>query len=556
MAEPSAARQAAQPLDLRALLAAAQAGVDPNPGSVEQYRPGTRGNIADFLRWIGGGVGANPQSVESLIGGMDFVPLLGEAVGGGEAGEDIAKGNYLSGGAQLAASLIPGGPKVVKAIKGGNKALDALPAGRAALAEAMAAPGTRGMMAAEPLEGGRISQRFPTGKTTEDPLTDNLLINTDVLRSDPAKMQQTADVIRGYPSTTNEMKEMAPDEMVNAFIEQLRGNYNAMYDLMPPAAAERAGKWYLGANRIANERAAEVGVKPEAAAGVYAALSPQKDWFMNVYLGDQVLRTLDRNPKVTQDMLNVAEGIKPFQTDDARDMLAASLGRRIQNLDPEAQAAAVRLWDETYNPRTYQKITPEGDYGDFVTNKDSTLGAPAWNTQNAIEKAVQAAQSGGDMSVISPLMGNKHKVRNFYNNIAAPELGAMFGDITADTHHIGAGLFRPLTGNSPEVLQGLLSGSAGIAKGPQSAVTGLQGLYPLYADATRLAAADRGIPTRQMQSVPWEAMRALFPREFRTAANQSKIDDFWRLFGAGEIDADEARRRTIEAAGGFTPPKW
>jgi len=555
MADPSASRQAAQPTDLRALLSATQSGFGA-PGSMSEYRPGKRDQIADFLRWISGGVGANPQSVESLIGGMDFVPGLGEAVGGAEAGEDIAKGNYLSGGAQLAASLIPGGAKAVKALKGGSKALDALPAGRDALTEAMAAPGTRGMMAAEPLSGGRISQRFPTGKTTEDPLTDNLLINTDVMRQDPAKMQQTADIIADYPSTTNEMREMNPDERVNAFIEQLRGNYHAMYDLMPPERAERAGKWYLGANRIANERAHEVGVKPEAAAGVYAALSPQKDWFMNVYLGDQVLRTLDRNPKVTKDMLRVAEGIKPFQTDDARDMLAASLGRRIQNLDPQAQAAAVRLYDETYNPRTYQKITPEGDYGDLVTTKAGEPAKPAWNTQNSIEKAVQAAQSGGDMSAISPLMGNKHKVRNFYNNIAAPELGAMFGDITADTHHIGAGLFRPLTGNSPEVLQGLLSGSAGIAKGPQSAVTGMQGLYPLYADATRLAAADRGIPTRQMQSVPWEAMRALFPPEFRTAANQGNIDDIWRMFGQNQITADEARSRTVDAAGGFKPPNW
>lgn len=460
----------------------------------------------------------------------------------------IDEGDYLGAGMELAGALAPGAGKGVKA---------AGKAGRELLTEVLShAPGTKGLKAAEPLSGGRIAQRFPTGKTDEDPLTENLLINTDVLRQDPKKMEQTADVIRAYPSTTNEMKEMGSDEMVNAFIEQLRGNYNAMYDMMPPAAAERAGKWYLGANRIANERAHELGVKPEAAAGAYAALSPQKDWFMNVYLGDQTGRILDRNPKITQDMLNVAEGIKPFSTDEARDQLAQMKGRRLLNLTPEQQAIGVRLWDETYNPRQYQKITPEGDYGDFVTTKAGELGKPAWNTQNAIEKAVQAFQSGGDTSVISPLMGNKHKVRNFYNNIAAPELGAQFGDITADTHHIGAGLFRPLTGNSPEVLQGLLSGSAGIAKGPQSATTGLQGLYPLYADATRLAAADRGIPTRQMQSVPWEAMRALFPPEFRTAANQSKIDDFWRLFGQGEIDADEARRRTVETAGGFTPPSW
>jgi hypothetical protein len=53
----------------------------------------------------------------------------------------------------------------------------------------------------------------------------------------------------------------------------------------------------------------------------------------------------------------------------------------------------------------------------------------AWGTFGDIDKARRAIQSGGDMDVISPLLGGKHKVRSFYNNIEVPN-DPRFGDIT------------------------------------------------------------------------------------------------------------------------------
>ena len=445
------------------------------------------------------------------------------------------------------------------------------PGGRDTLARLASGQGTQGLKSELPLEGGRISQRFPTpSKKTggwegkENPLTENLLINTDVMRQDPVKMQQASDIIGRYPTTTNAMLEMQPEERITAFKDAVAANFGALYDLMTPEQQARASRWYWGANRISRERAEEIGIHPNASAGMYAALSPQKDWFQNVYLGDQVGRILRHDPKVLLDMMRKAQTLPVYTEDDASELLRSLEGRRLSNMTPEEQALAVRLHEETYGPigsntgeRAYRKISPEGDYGDFVLTKSGEPRRPAWGSFGEIQKSIEAAQSGGDPNVISPLMGEKHKVRHFYNDIVNPGAAETFGDITVDTHQIGGGLFSPLTGKSEEVAHGLGSSPGkGIPGAPQSAVTGLQGLYPLYADATRQAAAERGVPVIAMQSTPWEALRALFPPEFRTAKNQEAVANIWREHAQGTLTAEEARRRIIGVAGGFNAPSW
>jgi hypothetical protein len=415
--------------------------------------------------------------------------------------------------------------------------------------------GTVGTVAPEPLSQGRISQRFPTSKApgTEDPLTQNLLINMNVLKQDPDKLQQAAEIIRTYPGVTKKMLDMNPEELVDAFRDSISGNLKALYDLMPPNEAQRAARWYHGAHRISQERAAETGVHPYASAGAYAALSPQMDWYKNVYLGDQVLRTLAKDPKVDAEMLRMARDaptLGVYRQPENLDMLRSLEGRRIGNMTPEEQALAVRLYDETYGSRQYRKITPEGDYGDLVLTGKGEPAKPGWGSFTDIQKSLEAAQSGGDPNIISPLMGMKHKVRDFYNDIVAPVEAEKFGDVTIDTHQIAGGQFRPLSGADPEVATGLGS------KPPSSAATGLQGLYPIYADATRNAAAERNVPVIAMQSVPWEGTRALFPADFKTASNKAVVDSIWRDYGSGKITADEARRRVVTAAGGFRPPSW
>ena len=55
-------------------------------------------------------------------------------------------------------------------------------------------------------------------------------------------------------------------------------------------------------------------------------------------------------------------------------------------------------------------------------------------------------ESKGNLAIISDALGEKHKVRSFYNNIVAPQ--APNGDVTVDTHAGRLALLRPLSGKS------------------------------------------------------------------------------------------------------------
>ena len=130
-----------------------------------------------------------------------------------------------------------------------------------------AAPaGAVGMRGTGPLQGGRISQRVPTSpKSTEDPYTDNLLINMDVLRSQPEKVVQAADLISTYPGFGSKaMNEMDAPARLEAQRKQMTDNLLYLYDNMSPEERSRAMQWHLGANRISRERAAETGFHPTA----------------------------------------------------------------------------------------------------------------------------------------------------------------------------------------------------------------------------------------------------------------------------------------------------
>jgi hypothetical protein len=156
---------------------------------------------------------------------------------------------------------------------------------------------------------------------------------------------------------------------------------------------------------------------------------------------------------------------------------------------------------------------------------------------------------------ISWNLGGEHKVRNFYNNILVPN--SRHGDITADTHAVAAALYRPLSGQSTEVAHNFANSTGpGIPAAGGSALTGVQGTYPLYAEAYRRAAKARGILPREMQSITWEAVRGLFPDTFKTAKNSKAVDAIWNQYKAGKIPQSEARRQVDEIAGGIRNPTW
>ena len=425
-----------------------------------------------------------------------------------------------------------------------------------------------GRLAAPKLEGGlpgRISTRLPTAKAaTEDPMSGELIVGLKEMKADPALYQFNVDITKDYPNMKVVEGENT-DQTAERFIEHVKDNLLYLHDKVPADTRVRSQKWYDGARAITDNWSKEYGVPDTSIAGVLAALSPQKDWYQNVSLGQRVLDVAikKRDFKFTPEMEETFRSLPSLNKPKYEPMLELIRGKsytEIVDEDPAVQATLramyVRLYDQTYNKPDYRIVGPEGDFLEIATNADGSPSKAAWGSLNEIGKAVASIDASGDVNTISRLMGERHKVRNFYNNIYDPN--SPFGDVTIDTHAVAAGLLRPLSGNSLEVdhnFKNMSIKGRGTTKG--SSKTGVSGNYGLYAEAYRRAAAERGILPRQMQSITWEAVRGLFTDKFKQSAkNVADVDAIWQRYKAGEIDLDETRRLVDERAGGINPPTW
>ena len=412
---------------------------------------------------------------------------------------------------------------------------------------------------------GRISTRLPTAKaSTEDAMTGDLIVGLDEMKSDPALYEFNVNITKDYPNMLTVSNETV-DETAERFIEHLKDNLLYLHDKVPDATRARSQKWYDGARAITDSWATEYGVPDTSIAGALAALSPQKDWYQNVSLAQRVLDVAikQKDFKFANEMEQTFRSLPSLNKPKYEPLLNLIKGKSYSEIvddDPAVQATLrglfVRLYDQTYNKPDYQIVGPEGEFLDVATNADGLPSKAAWGSLNEIGKAVASIDANGDVNTISVLMGERHKVRNFYNNIYSPN--SLFGDVTIDTHAVAAGLLRPLSGNSLEVDHNFKNTSVkgrGTTKG--SAVSGVSGNYGLYAEAYRRAAAERGILPRQMQSITWEAVRGLFTDKFKQSAkNVADIDAIWQRYKSGEIDLNETRRLVDERAGGINPPSW
>lgn len=412
---------------------------------------------------------------------------------------------------------------------------------------------------------GRISTRLPTAKaSTEDAMTGDLIVGLDEMKADPALYEFNVNITKDYPNMLTVPNETV-DETAERFIEHLKDNLLYLHDKVPDATRARSQKWYDGARAITDNWSTEYGVPDTSIAGALAALSPQKDWYQNVSLAKRVLDVAikQKDFKFANEMEQTFRSLPSLNKPKYEPLLDLIKGKSYSEIvdeDPAVQATLrglfVRLYDQTYNKPDYQIVGPEGDFLDIATNADGSPSKAAWGSLNEIGKAVASIDANGDVNTISVLMGERHKVRNFYNNIYSPN--SLFGDVTIDTHAVAAGLLRPLSGNSLEVDHNFKNMSVkgrGTTKG--SSVSGVSGNYGLYAEAYRRAAAERGILPRQMQSITWEAVRGLFTDKFKQSAkNVADIDAIWQRYKSGEIDLDETRRLVDERAGGINPPSW
>jgi hypothetical protein len=406
-------------------------------------------------------------------------------------------------------------------------------------------------------EPNAVSTRFPTAvKRTEDPHKEILTIGLNEAKQNPGLFSHNTALTRNYPNIRSS-KSRSADNHAEEFVEHAKDNLLWLWDNVPDQTKQRSMKWYDGANKVTTTLADQHQLPHTSAAGVMAAMSPQKDWFMNADLGRRVIDTYatQQSTPFNDDMFNTAITIyspKKFGLilDGLRNKTFAELET------PKEKAIWLRIFDETYNDRSYNIISAEGDIVDVKRKLDGMPAKVAWGSNQEIANAIKMLDSGGDLNIISDALGQMHKVRNFYNNIALPN--SPNGYVTVDTHAVAGALLRPLSGKDREVAQMLGGGIAGEGRNSKgSAISGVQGLYAWYADAYRRAAAERGVLPRQLQSVTWEAIRGMFSPTFKgQKKNKVLIDGIWQGYKDNKYDIDEARNRIISAAGGINNPEW
>jgi hypothetical protein len=409
----------------------------------------------------------------------------------------------------------------------------------------------------------RISTRVPTSVGAPDVHgTPHLTINTDAMREVPESFQKNMELLRGYPGLRIEPGS-SPDEVARQFLDHARDNVLALHDAVPPQIRQRSKLWYDGANVLAGTNAETANLPLRSAAGSIAALSPGMDWFKNVSLHDRVLDTFlnHQDTRTTSEMLALGKkfieekiaGGTPKALKGAailREALGNMEGRKFGDLpqDGVSQALWTRLHDVAHRDPGYNILTPEGTIAGRAVNLDRTPSTVTWAALPDIEKSLSSLRDPS-LRNISAQMGLAHKVRNFYNNIAAPN--ATFGDVTADTHAIAGALLRPLGQSADEVAHGL--GGAGSG----SSISGANGIYGLHADAIREAAAMRDLLPREMQSISWEAMRGLFsPAQKTNKGMKEWTNQLAEQYRNGTIDIGEYRDAISDVARGINAPSW
>ena len=177
----------------------------------------------------------------------------------------------------------------------------------------------------------------------------------------------------------------------------------------------------------------------------------------------------------------------------------------------------------------------------------------AWGPYDAVAKAVNLLDDGS-VENINNLMGNGHKIRNFYNNIINPWSDR--GHVTIDTHAVGAAHWKPFSQKDTEVAHNFGGSTPGVPSAGKHAATGIAGTYPIYDEAYKQAAKEVGVSPRELQSITWEGIRSLFSGAKKTPELRKAVSEIWRNHEAGKISADEARQQIIEKAGGFKRPVW
>lgn len=413
-----------------------------------------------------------------------------------------------------------------------------------------------------------ISTQNPSGvKRTYDPIAQMLSIDEkavmEAMKANPRYRKKTIEALKSYGFMPKNVKDQ---DAIELFKSNIVNNLLFLYNLVPENIRQRSKLWYDGANKISQEMADKYGLSLRQVSAIMAAMSPQKDWFQNVSMGERAIDILTQHGdrSWSPEMLRYAESYvkeekkrperEKRQEDFEKIKRVAEKGTPLKDMDIKSAAAFIRAYDEAFHSRQYRIVTPEGGFGDIVSNNDGTPSTMMWSTYGPIEKAVSIFRDGSREN-ISEQLGFEHKIRSFYNNIAAPN--SDLEHVTIDTHAVAAALFESLAGTDPEVLQNF--GGTGTTD-----ITGVGGTYGLIAEAYRDAAKQVGVLPREMQSITWEAVRGLFSEEIKSSL-KGPVKAEWAKYRAGEQTFEEAREKIIDISRSkrsndknvdIPPPDW
>ena len=404
----------------------------------------------------------------------------------------------------------------------------------------------------------------PSDKSTQVDPTETVLVSDfqEYLKDEPFKKNMI--IVKTYDDLRKDRSLRTDEQKALAFVDHIKNNLLYLYDSVPPDVRARSSKWYDGANRLMQKLADKHGISLSQASALAANLSPQKDWYMNASLAE---RTADiffekASEPFTPEMEKKARQLYIDRKDISakskklnKQVFESIKGKSLSDLIAEGadfvdQAMWIRTYDQTYNSPSYRIVSPEGDYLQYAKTKGGNNARIAWGSFGEIAKGIKAI-SNPDLKSVSTSLGDANKVRNFYNNIYDPS--SELGFVTIDTHAVGAGLLRPVSGDSAQVSAnfGTLKGSSNSTK------TGYRGMYPFYEEAYKQAAAERGVLPREMQSITWEAVRGLFSPSYKASQkNVEFVNSVWKDYNRKKIDLDEARERILNHAGRITDPDW
>jgi len=427
-----------------------------------------------------------------------------------------------------------------------------------------------------------ISTRLPAGEVNPHTLTGSKKLTVGrKFMTDPEQNKRIADKLtvistKGQLERAKETGNPAPRMMPNVGVEMIRkhrsplGLIDALGSQIErnlergleramslPELAERSQQWYVGASKISKNLADRFGIPHHKMAAVIATQSPQKDWYMNASLAERIAKIHKEHQQTgwSPEMDRAASIARPgknkgpvFDKDNQQhmEMLAAIKGKSLGQLtDPTHKAAWIRTYDEAHHPRRFRTISPEGEFGPFVSKKNGRPSDIAWGGFDSIAKAVRILEGGDKPEHLSPHLGEEHKVRSFYNNILQPNAPKDISDVTVDTHAIGSALGRyNITSSTPDLQQ--FMGGAG------SVQTGQSGLYPVIADVTKKVASKFGMIPNAVQSVTWDEKRSADISD----RQGKRIQAQWEKFRAGKQSDSDTMAKVNMILGPVKPASW